>query len=115
MKKKTKKALIITLAVLDLIAVAIVGKPREKFSEEIGQTPMRVCFERVNVREKPSTSSEIVGKYVLGEEIQLSGKVVTLFFDEMSEGVWYETRSGHWITAKSVVDLETFDAKFGKY
>ena len=108
MKKKTKKALIITLAVLDLIAVAIVGKPREKFSEEI-------CFERVNVREKPSTSSEIVGKYVLGEEIQLSGKVVTLFFDEMSEGVWYETRSGHWITAKSVVDLETFDAKFGKY
>lgn len=114
MKKKARKALIIALAVVDMTAVALLGKPREDFSEKIGKAPMRICYDRVNVREKPSTSSKIVDEYALGEEIYLSGRVVTLFFDEVSEGVWYETKSGHWITAKSVVDMGTFDAKFGK-
>lgn len=114
MKETIRKALIIIVAVIGVIVVALLGKPREDFSEEIRKTPMRVCFERVNIRKEPRTSSEIVGEIFLGEEVKLSGRTVNVFFDEMSEGLWYETTEGQWIAAKAVVDSQTFYAKFGK-
>ena len=85
---------------------------KEYSRENLREDKYYICFNEVNIREKPDSNSTIVDKMYLGYSIELSGKVVEYPGHEVY-ALWYETSDGYWVVADAVMDEFNFEWKFG--
>ena len=86
--------------------------PKKRYDEDLTKEKYRISFYEVNIREKPDTSSKIVGTKTLGEYISLSGNIYETNSDIYS--MWFETTEGYWIVTDAVLKKYDYEYKFGK-
>ena len=85
--------------------------PQTRYDEDLTKNKYRICFNEVNIRTEPNTTSTIVDKMYLGQYVELSGNIYQTSADIYA--VWYETSDGDWIVADAVLEKYAFEFKFG--